>query len=190
MRLRNTLLALVVLALATAGPADAKRKRNFSGGGNSEYSSNGTFGLGLELGGPSGLNGKYFLSPSTALNFGLGWIDDGYYGNDRRRSGVHLYLDHLWHPILLVSAEAFQLPLYLGVGARVWNFDDRDRDFNDDGIAVGVRGPIGIAFDFNKVPLDIFIQLTFVVDFFVDRYRDDRLGLHLEGSVGIRYWFD
>ncbi|HEU0031298.1 MAG TPA: hypothetical protein VFQ53_11735 [Kofleriaceae bacterium] len=188
MRLRNTLLALVVIALATTGTAEAKRRR-FSSGGNSDYVSNGKFGLGLELGGPSGLNGKYFLTDSTALNFGIGWIDDHYY-YDNGRDGLHLYIDHLWHPVLLASTEPFLLPFYVGVGVRVWDFDDRDNRFDDDGTAIGVRAPLGIAFDFNNVPLDIFVQFAFVLDFFVNDYRDDRLGLHLEGSVGIRYWFD
>jgi len=185
MKLKASLLVLAIVAM-TAGPADAKRRRSF-GSGSSNYSANGTFGLGLELGSPSGLNGKYFLSSSTALNFGVGYIYDRYYYDDR--DGLHLYLDHLWHPFLLANAAAFQLPFYVGVGGRLWSFDDRyDRNFEDDGFALGVRVPLGIAFDFNNVPLDIFLQLTFVADIFFD-YRD-RAGLHLEGSFGIRYWFD
>ncbi|MBA3818612.1 MAG: hypothetical protein H0X17_06940 [Deltaproteobacteria bacterium] len=187
MNLRNSMLALALVALAAA-PADAKRRRQFGNGGGSDYSSNGTFGLGLELGSPSGLNGKYFLSESTALNFGVGWIYDRYYYDDR--DGIHLYLDHLWHPFLLASADAFQLPFYVGIGARLWSFDDRRDRFEDDsGFALGARVPLGIAFDFNNIPLDIFVQLTFVVDVLFG-YRDERAGLHLEGSVGIRYWFD
>src|SRR5678816_4505354 len=123
MTLRTSLVALALLA-AMAPDADARRKRTFSGG-QSRYESNGKFGLGLELGGPSGLNGKYFLSGNTALNFGLGWDDEYYYGYDRyRRSGVHIYLDHLWHPFLLTEAEAFKLPFFVGVGVRVWDWED------------------------------------------------------------------
>jgi hypothetical protein len=61
---------IAVLLLATQA-ADARRRRSF---GTSSYSSNGTFGLGLEIGSPSGLNGKYFLTNNTALNFGVGYI--------------------------------------------------------------------------------------------------------------------
>ena len=60
MTLRTSLVALALL-VAMAPDADARRKRSF-GGGRSNYTSNGKFGLGLELGGPTGLNGKYFLS--------------------------------------------------------------------------------------------------------------------------------
>ena len=95
---RKALLASAALVLCLANPADARR-RSFSGGG-SNYQSNGKFGLGIELGAPSGLNGKFFLSPNTALNFGVGWLYDNYY---RDGNGFHLYLDHLWHPVSLTE---------------------------------------------------------------------------------------
>jgi hypothetical protein len=88
---------------------------------------------------------------------------------------------------MLTETEPFKLPFYVGVGVRVWDFDDRDEV---DGTAIGLRVPLGLAFDFNNIPLDIFIQLTFVVDFFLDDYRDDSFGVHLEGSFGARFWFD
>lgn len=187
MTLRTSLVALALLA-AMSPDADARRKRSF-GGGRSNYESNGKFGLGLELGGPSGLSGKYFLTGSTALDFGLGWIDDDYYGYRYGRRGVHLYIDHLWHPVELVNAEPFKLPFYVGVGLRLWDWEDND---GVDGDVIGVRVPLGLAFDFNNIPLDIFITLALVADLFVDDYADryDRFGLHLEGSIGARFWFD
>jgi hypothetical protein len=185
MTLRTSLVALALLAV-TVPDADARRRRSF-GGGRSNYQSNGKFGLGLELGGPTGLNGKYFLSGSTALNFGIGYDHERYYGYYNRRRGLHLYLDHLWHPVELANTEPFKLPFYVGVGVRLWSFDDRDEV---DGTAIGIRAPLGIAFDFNNIPLDIFVQLTFVLDFYTDEYRDDSIALHLEGSFGVRFWFD
>jgi hypothetical protein len=179
MTLRNICLAIAVLVVST-GSADARRGRSFGG---SNYVANGKFGLGLELGAPFGINGKYFLSDDGALNFGLG--ADGYYYRDQ--DGFSIYLDYLWHPLSLANPPAFQLPLYIGVGGRLWDFDDNSR-FDDDGVAFGLRVPGGIAFDFNNVPLDVFIQLTFVFDF----YRGYRDNTHagLEGSIGIRFWFD
>ena len=52
--------------------------------GGKRFEANKTFGLGLELGEPTGLTGKYFLSGTNALDFGLGYIYHHYYG--RRRS--------------------------------------------------------------------------------------------------------
>jgi hypothetical protein len=176
MKLGLALLPLLFVALTTED-ADARRNRRMGG---SRYVSNGTFGLGLELGGPSGINGKYFLSDSGALNFGLG--ADGYYRG--RGDGLHLYFDYLWHPLSLANPPEFQLPFYVGIGGRIWDFSDD----NDDAVAFGIRVPIGVAFDFNNVPLDVFIQLTPTLDFF-SGYADNA-GFWFDFSVGIRFWFN
>lgn len=178
MNLRTALLPLLLVA-TVAGDADARRNRRLGG---SRYVSNGTFGLGLELGSPFGLNGKYFLSDSGALNFGLG--GNGYYRGDR--DGFNLYLDYLWHPTSLANPPEFQLPLYVGIGGRLWSFDDTALE--DDGLAFGLRIPFGIAFDMNNIPLDFFIQITPTIDFF-SGYRDN-IGFWFDASVGVRFWFN
>jgi len=160
-------------------------------GGGGGFQANKTFGLGLEIGEPTGLNGKYFLSESGALDFGVGWIYRHYYYDD----GIHLYLDYLWHPTTLASSPEFALPLYIGVGLRYWDFEycDEPEPFCYDGSAIGIRVPIGIAFDFNTAPLDIFIQFVPVLDFLTDDYYDrydDRTHLGVDVSAGIRYWFN
>jgi hypothetical protein len=168
---------------------DDREHRRGARGRRKGFEANKTFGLGLELGEPTGLTGKYFLSRSGALDFGIGAIYSHYYYGD----GVHLYADYLWHPISFVSAPAFELPFYIGAGLRFWEFDYCDRGICDyGGSAIGIRVPFGIAFDFNKVPLDIFIQLVPVIDFvngdYYDRYRD-RTHFGIDLSAGIRYWF-
>ncbi len=178
--------AAVLVALCIAGTASADR-RSFGNGGTSNFTSNGKFGIGLELGAPSGFNGKLFLSQNTALNFGIGWLYDNYYRN-RDYRGFHVYLDHLWHPLQFTQNATFKLPFFFGVGGAFWSFDDRDDRFDDRYTALAVRVPVGIAFDFNKIPLDVFAQVTFVVDIFLnDRY--DRFGPGFLGSIGARYWF-
>ena len=166
--------------------------RSRSGGsGSSAFVANKTFGLGLEIGAPYGLTGKYFLSDSGALDFGVGGIYHHYYF-DR---GFHVYLDYLWHPVSLASTDSFELPLYIGLGGRFWDFEHCRRPDRRDcrrGSALGLRAPIGLAFDFNRTPLDIFFQVVPVLDFLGDRYRghyDRRAHLGLDGSVGFRYWF-
>src|SRR5215510_13917967 len=146
MKLASPRVALaLVAALAVSATAEAGPRRGFS--------SNKKFGLGVILGVPTGLSGKYFLSGDTAFDFAVGFIR--YY---RYRHGIHAHADFLWHPINLVSTDPFELPLYFGIGGRIFDFDDNDR-YDDDGFAIGVRAPIGIAFDFNDVPLDVFVEL-------------------------------
>src|SRR5262245_52091078 len=170
------------------GGGGGGERRERGGGGGSGFTSDKTFGLALELGEPTGLNGKYFLSDTGALDFGVGWIYRHYYYGD----GMHIYTDYLWHPVSLASTQSFELPFYIGVGARFWDFSYCDRNFCYDGNALGIRVPVGISFDFNNAPLDIFIQLVPVLDFlggdYYMQYRDrEHFGIDL--SAGIRYWF-
>ena len=148
-----------------------------------------TFGLGLELGEPTGLNGKVFVSKAGAIDFGVGWIYSHYYYGD----GLHVYADYLWHPASLASTSTFELPLYIGAGLRFWDFhycDQRICDYG--GTAIGLRLPVGIAFDFNNVPLDLFFQVVPVVDLvngdYYNRYGD-RAHLGVDLSLGLRFWF-
>jgi hypothetical protein len=185
--MKLTSLAFVVSAcVLAAATTQADARPRPSGFGGKSFEANKTFGLGLELGAPAGITGKYFLSNgSNALQFGFG----GYNGYYRDYYGYSLYLDYLWHPVSLTSAPAFELPLFVGVGGRFWDFDDRHiRNDFDDGYAFGIRVPVGIAFDFNNVPLDIFLQLVPTLNFF-SHYRDD-FGFWFDFSVGIRYWFN
>ena len=159
------------------------------GAGGGGYAGTKSFGLGLEIGEPTGLNGKYFLSETGALDFGVGWIYRHYYYDD----GLHLYVDYLWHPAVLTSSPSLVLPFYIGVGLRYWDFEYCERrDFCYDGSAFGIRVPIGIAFELVNAPLDIFVQMVPTLDFVQDDYyerHDDRTHLGIDVSAGIRFWF-
>lgn len=182
MTARKILLATFgIIVFATA--ASEARPRPGGLGGRS-FDANKTFGLGLELGAPTGLNGKYFLSADRALDFGIG--DLYTYFN---RSGLHLYGDYLFHPVSLVSTEPFELPLYIGVGARFWDFGYRNVNNDVTAFAIGVRVPIGVSFDFNNVPLDIFIQVVPTLDFF-SGYAPHTVYIDFDASIGVRYWFN
>jgi hypothetical protein len=179
--MNRTCLFVAIATLAWIGTEAAARPRPV--GRTKRFEANKTFGLGLELGAPFGLTGKYFYSSDKAFDFGVGDID--YYVGDRY--GFHIYGDHLWHPASLASTEPFELPFYIGVGLRLWDFNEHI-NAPDNGFALGVRVPIGIAFDFNDVPLDVFVQLTPVLDFAFN-YRESAF-FGIDGSVGIRYWFN
>ena len=175
--------SIAIAVLACVSVADARPRPHGFGG--KRFDANKQFGLGLELGEPTGITGKLFVAPDQALDFGLGDIYHHYYGGD----GLHLYADYLWHPTVLTETEAFELPFYVGVGGRVWFFDYACPGGTCSGAeAFGIRVPVGISFDFNNVPLDIFIQAVPTLDFFRD-YRTHDVYLDIDFSVGIRYWF-
>ena len=168
-------LALSVAVVSTVAPVTAEARPRPRRG--ARFEANKTFGLGLMLGVPSGLSGKYFVGRDQAFDFGVGVI-----GRYRNRDGLHLHFDYLWHPVVIAKTEPFELPLYFGLGARFFDWDDGD----DDDFDIGLRVPVGIAFDFNNVPLDIFLEAAFVLDFETGgrgTYAD------VNGAAGIRYWF-
>jgi hypothetical protein len=173
---------VAVIALCAVVPDAEARRRPASKA--SSFSANKTFGLGIMFGSPTGLSGKYYLSADTALDFGLGVNGYGY----RARRGLHLHADFLWHPAVLADVGAFAMPIYFGVGGRLWDYGRYYRDdryYNDD-LALGVRVPLGIMLDFNDVPIDIFFELAFVLDFLIDH---GGIGADFNGAIGIRYYF-
>jgi len=50
-----------------------------------------------------------------------------------------VHADYLWHPVMLADDEAFFMPLYFGVGARLL---DHDRGNEDDDFHLGARVPV------------------------------------------------
>ncbi|HET7505849.1 MAG TPA: DUF3996 domain-containing protein [Kofleriaceae bacterium] len=183
---RNLLLALVatfgLAALPTAAHARPRPEGHLGG---RRFEANKTFGLGLELGAPTGVTGKYFLAADRAIDFGVGDIYNYF-----DRSGLHIYMDYLWHPVSLASSADFELPLYIGVGGRFWNFSRRfDNAPDDNAYAFGIRVPVGVSFDFNNIPIDVFVQLVPVLDFFAN-YAAHSIYLDLDASIGVRYWFN
>ena len=164
-------LAAVTLICVSLQPAEARPRPR-----SSKFSANKEFGLGIMIGAPTGLAGKYYLSADTALDFGVGYIDR--WG---ARHGFHLHADFLWHPAVLINARPFVVPFYFGVGGRLFDYDAD----NDDDLAAGLRVPFGIMFDFNNVPLDIFFELVFVFDVLERGGGRD----YLNGAIGFRYYF-
>src|SRR5437868_6776007 len=133
--------SLITIALIVASMATADARPHPQGFNGKRFEANKTFGLGLELGEPSGIVGKYFIASDRALDFGLGDVYDYY---DYRC--LYLYLDYLWHPVSLVSNESFELPLYVGVGGSFWHWEDFRRAAGIyHGDALAARVPVGIS---------------------------------------------
>lgn len=176
---RLALLTVVAAAATALVPASADARGN-----RARYTTDKEFGLGIMLGAPSGLSGKYYLdSGRTALSFGV-----GRYYQWRYERATHLHLDVLFHVVNLANPPAFRLPLYIGVGGRLLDHGNYDRNgvVYDDHAHVGVRVPFGIAFDFKRVPLDLFVEMALVFDFVREDLHDDT---DFTGAMGLRYYF-
>ncbi len=191
MQLRIVSYALVIAATigstahARPRPAESARKH---------FESNKRFGLGLEFGEPTALTGKYWLGDgaSTALDFGIGGLFDHYnYWTDY--AGLYVYVDFLWHPVSLASTSAFELPVYIGIGPQFWAWQYQPNTAYS-GDFLGVRAPIGISFDFNNVPLDLFVQVVPNVNLSLGQSanpqgRFDPGYFGFLASIGVRYYF-
>jgi hypothetical protein len=126
------------------------------------------FGAGIILGEPTGLSGKYWVSPTNAVDAGVAWAFT-------KKGFFHLHGDYLWHFVdAIESTERFVL--YAGVGGRL--------GFGDDKTRVGVRIPGGIAFWPKGAPIDVFLEVAPILDLI------PATKLSGNGGLGIRYFFN
>ncbi len=157
------LAALVVLALSgSSAEAQSRSSR---------------FGLGGMIGEPTGLSMKLRLSDAFGIDFGVGFgvIGPGY---------GQVHADFLGAVNLLERSRA-GMDIYFGGGPRL-AFANRGNgrwDGEGDGLWVGVRGAVGLVWEFNQRNLDVFVEaaptLWIVQGVFFDG----------GGAAGARYWF-
>lgn len=127
------------------------------------------FGVGVILGEPTGLSGKYWLSNRTAIDGALAW-------SFVHGSSIHIHADYLWHVFDALKVEEETIPLYVGLGGRI-KVGDKETG------RVGVRIVGGVDFMIYSVPLDIFLEIAPIVDL----VPATQAGLN--GGVGVRFFF-
>jgi hypothetical protein len=142
------------------------------------------FGLGIMIGEPTGLSAKAWVASDRAIGMGLAWGGWGHGGY------VHLHADYLFHNMGLINVSKGKLPLYYGPGLRLrsWTGDrywHRGRYYDHDGshIDVGVRFPVGLAYLFDKAPVDLFLEVVPTLDL------TPSTSLDIDFGLGARYWF-
>jgi hypothetical protein len=129
------------------------------------------FGLGFIAGEPTGVDGKYWLSRTTALDMAVAWSSEG--ENDQ----LHLQADHVWHDFDLIDVDEGRLPVYYGIGARI-RFADNGGDDH-----FGVRFPVGLDYLFQGNRVDLFGEIAPTLDV------TPNTNLDVEGGIGLRYFF-
>ena len=126
------------------------------------------FGLGAIVGEPTGISGKYWLSPWSAIDGAFAWS----LGN---KGKVQIHSDYLWHNYDIISVIKGKLPIYYGIGGRLVFATEN---------VVGIRGVVGLNYIFASTPLDIFLELVPVLDLAPE------VGFDFNGAIGIRYYFN
>lgn len=125
-------------------------------------------GLGVSIGNPTGLNGKYWLDNKTAVDGGMAY-------SLGKNSNFSLHSDYLLHNEgAFFFNDDHPLDLYYGLGGRF--------EFADD-IEVGVRIPVGLAHTIENGSADIFGEIAPIVDFV------SKTGLEIHLLFGGRYYF-
>ncbi len=125
-------------------------------------------GLGISIGNPIGVNGKYWLDDNKAVDAGAGFS----FG---KHTDFSIHSDFLLHNkgALFVN-DVIPLDLYYGIGGRM--------EFADD-IEVGVRVPLGLAYVSEGGQSDIFAEIAPIIDIV------SKTGLELHWIFGSRYYF-
>ncbi|MCO4746181.1 MAG: hypothetical protein KC912_15395 [Proteobacteria bacterium] len=140
-------------------------------------------GIGVSLGNPTGLSGKFYLgSRKTALETTVGtetW-GPGY-------GGLYVHATYLWHPGTVLYDMDFELAWHIGVGAFASTFGKdpgtRFDNWSDSRLSLGPRAVVGLDLDMTRIPLQVYgdVGLNFLV------LPRPWPGLHT--AVGVRYYF-
>jgi len=135
----------------------------------------GVFGMGLIIGEPTGLSGKYWLGSDRAIDFAL---------------GASLFTDFRAHVTYLYHIDVFdeqRVPLYYGIGGSIAGRTGRVAEFGSDRrrdrVGLGIRGAIGVSYLVPTAPFDLFIEFGSVLIVFPPAALD------IDLSIGMRYYF-
>jgi hypothetical protein len=149
-----------------------------------EVGSRRPLGLGFAVGTPTSIVGKYFIGGDNALDFGIGfWSYRDCYDRDRVHycdgGAGHLGLnaDYLWQEPL--ARGTANLDWHIGVGARLWVFDD----YYSNRVGLAARMPVGLDLTFARPTfLEVFLELAPALNIVPTRFD-------IEAFLGVRFYF-
>ena len=128
-------------------------------------------GFGASVGEPTGVSVKYWLDQTTAFDAACAWsLTDN--------SPFQLHADYLIHGSSLTTSSSEikgSLPWYYGIGGRVKNINNKSH--------IGVRVPVGVTYLLAEAPIDIFGEITPVLDL------KPSINLNWNAAIGVRYYF-
>jgi hypothetical protein len=171
--MKTTLTAIILFLLTLTQVIDAQTFPRAEG----LNPSRGTFGMGVIIGEPTGLSGKYWLGGNRALDFAF---------------GASFFTDYRLHGMYLFHVDAFghqRVPLHYGLGVSFAGGAGkivrigRGTETRSEKYGLGPRGTVGISYLVPSAPFDLFTEIgavLFVVPSAV---------LALDLSLGARYYF-
>jgi len=129
-------------------------------------------GAGIMFGEPTGISAKGWINSVAAVDVGIAYsfLDV---------SSLHLSVDYVFHNYNLLSVSSGKLPFYYGIGGRL---KFKNTKISDD-TRIGARVPIGLCYQFQNSPVDIFLEIVPVLDL------EPQTKMSINSSIGIRYFF-
>jgi hypothetical protein len=125
------------------------------------------FGLGIILGEPTGLSAKGWISQTVAIDGGAAWsFTSGSY--------LQVHGDLLLHNFHLFEVDTGKMSFFYGVGGRI-RFDTDT--------TVSLRVPVGITYEFEKTPIELFLEVAPMLNLTPATEVD------VAGGIGFRYYF-
>jgi hypothetical protein len=167
------ILSFALSMQAQYADTSTNAQKNIALGMSSEYSVNdyaNRLGIGVQFGEPLGLNAKYWLNDTFAVDGAVGWSPQEY-------SSAEIHADFLVHDFDLITPSSGKMPVYIG-GGLFGRFRNQGRDD-----LTGLRFPIGVSYMFDSCPLDIFGEVAPQL-IFAPFLRGG-----ITADVGFRLWF-
>ncbi len=125
----------------------------------------GKFGLGIILGEPTGISAKLWITGTTAIDGAVAWS----FANE---SAFHIHADFLIHNFGVFDKVVI---LYYGIGGRI--------KFRKDETRLGVRIPVGVAYDIPSTSIDLFLEIVPLLNL------NPSTSFTLNGALGGRFHF-
>jgi hypothetical protein len=131
----------------------------------------GNVGIGVGLGAPTALSLELAPVPWTSFELAIGmpWVAEG---------NMYGHLVYKLNVVRLVTGRPVVVPLYIGAGAFVHDHGQTDW---------GLRAPLGVDFDFTRVPVQLFAEVALEAVLASDGHVNDPISL--AGFGGVRVWF-
>ena len=124
-------------------------------------------GLGIILGEPTGISFKMWSSETVGFDAGAAWsfVDSSFF---------QIHGDMLFHNYNIFKVDTGKMSLFYGFGGRI--------KFADDTI-VSLRVPVGISYEFEKTPIELFLEVAPMLNLTPATEVD------IAGGIGFRYYF-
>lgn len=131
----------------------------------------------MVVGNPTGLTAKYVLSKKNAIDAAFSTGGD---------NNFYLHGTWLWLMPRLFDIDKFPVNWYFGLGARLLDHDHghhHDNHDHEDDMHMAARVPLGLRMNFNDPRIEIFGEVSFLMDVIPEMEFD------LDFGIGARYYF-